>query len=561
MTCKAHFLSVVSLLIAILTIFIVLATPAQLTGEDQSPVKSTFASTPRYASPPLFLPTVTYGSGGLGATSVAVADVNRDGKPDLLVTNYCGEDCTQGRVDVLLGNGDGTFQPAVSYASGGSIASSVAVADVNGDGNADLVVTNFCTSSINCSALDGVFGSLGAVTVLIGNADGTFQSAVTYGSGGYGALSVAVEDVNGDGKPDLLVANHSPITNGSVGVLIGNGDGTFQTAVTYGSGGIDASWITVADVNGDGKPDVLVINQINGSGNGVLGVLLGNGDGSFKTAVPYGSGGYDSMSVAVADLNGDGKLDVLVTNFCPVSNSDCDNYRVSGTVGVLLGNGDGSFQPVVTYRSGGVFAWSVAVGDVNGDGKPDLLVTNYISSSVGVLLGNGNGTFQPAMTYDSGGNPTNFAAADVNGDGSPDVLVANYCMGNCTGEGVVGVLLNNRTCGTTSPLITLATTPTSLWPTNGKMVPVKVSGTISDTGCAVKTAGYAVNDEYGELQPTGSVTLGPGGAYSFTVLLRASRLGTDLNGRLYTITVSASNNAGKTASQTGYVIVPHDQGH
>jgi hypothetical protein len=84
---------------------------------------------------------------------------------------------------------------------------------------------------------------------------------------------------------------------------------------------------------------------------------------------------------------------------------------------------------------------------------------------------------------------------------------------------------------------------------------------ISDTSCAVKTAGYAVNDEYGELQPTGSVTLGPGGAYSFTVLLRASRLGTDLNGRLYTITVTASNNAGKTASQTGYVIVPHDQGH
>jgi hypothetical protein len=540
MTCKAHFLSVVSLLIAILTILIVLATPAQLTGEDQSPVKSTFASTPRYASPPLFRPTVTYDSGGQGATSVAVADVNRDGKPDLLVTNYCGDDCTQGRVDVLLGNGDGTFQPAVSYASGGSIATSVVVADVNGDGTADLVVTNFCTSSINCPALDGVFGSLGAVTVLIGNADGTFQSPVTYGSGGYGALSVAVEDVNGDGKPDLLVANHSPITNGSVGVLIGNGDGTFQTAVTYGSGGIDASWITVADVNGDGKPDVLVANQCIASKcpEGAVGVLLGNGDGSFKTAVPYGSGGFDSMSVAVADLNGDGKLDVLVTNLCPVSNSDCGNYRVSGTVGVLLGNGDGSFQPVVTYRSGGIDAWSVAVADVNGDGKPDVLVTNYISSTVGVLLGNGNGTFQPAMTYASGGNPTNFAAADVNGDGSPDVLVANYCKGNCTGEGVVGVLLNKPT---TSTAITATLDPSTYGQKITWTAKVTSSGGVTPTGKVEFTW---------SIYTIGSATLNSNGVATF------SR--SNLNADTYPLTavyVGEAANLGSTSPVLNQVVL------
>jgi hypothetical protein len=123
------------------------------------------------------------------------------------------------------------------------------------------------------------------------------------------------------------------------------------------------------------------------------------------------------------------------------------------------------------------------------------------------------------------------------------------------------VLLNNTPFCTTPPAVTLSATPRSLWPPNGKVVPVTVSGTITDTGCAITGAAYAVTDEYGQVQPSGPVTLGAGGAYSFTVLLQASRLGTDLDGRHYTITVSASNNAGKTESQTGSVIVPHDQGH
>jgi hypothetical protein len=123
------------------------------------------------------------------------------------------------------------------------------------------------------------------------------------------------------------------------------------------------------------------------------------------------------------------------------------------------------------------------------------------------------------------------------------------------------VLLNNTSQCTTPPVIALSATPKSLWPPNGKMVPVTFSGTITDTGCTVTTSSYAVRDEYGEVQPSGPVTLGPGGAYSFTVMLQATRLGTDLDGRLYTITVSASNNADNTGSQAGAVIVPHDQGH
>jgi hypothetical protein len=398
-------------------------------------------ATPAQASGLNFAPAVAYGSGGNEDYSVAVADVNGDGKPDLLVANYCvsNSNCASGTVGVLLGNGDGTFQTAVAYGSGGGSPYSVAVADVNGDGRPDVLVAN----------------ASGTVGVLLGNGDGTFQPAVTYASGGDDPVSVAVADVNGDGKPDLLVANYCAnvyCENGSLGVLLGNGDGTFQTAEAYDSGGRWAWSVAAADVNGDGKPDLLVVNQcvsIADCYNGTVGVLLGNGDGTFQTAVTYGSGGETTFSVAVADVNGDGKPDLLVAN------------QGGGMVGVLLGNGDGTFQPAVTYGSGGSEATSVAVADVNGDGKPDLLVATYTqpdSEMVGVLLGSGDGTFQPAVTYGSGGwDPFSVAAADVNGDGKPDLLVANYCVSNSNcASGTVGVLINISKYSTTTALASSA---------------------------------------------------------------------------------------------------------
>ena len=185
----------------------------------------------------------------------------------------------------------------------------LAVADVNGDGKPDILATIHCGTN-PCSSDD-------LVGVLLGNGNGTFQAAVTYSSGGYAAESIAVHDVNGDGKPDLLVSNqcasYGNCTNGGgVGVLLGNGDGTFQTAVSYSSTGI-ADSVAVADVNGDGKPDLLVgnycaPNNCPGGTTVTVAVLLGNGDGTFRTAVTYGSSGYAQPSVAVADVNGDGTL-------------------------------------------------------------------------------------------------------------------------------------------------------------------------------------------------------------------------------------------------------------
>jgi hypothetical protein len=349
-----------------------------------------------------FAPVVTYASGN-EPSSVAVADVNGDGKPDLVVVNYVvGNGNGSGSVGVLLGNGDGTFQTAVTYGSGGYEAVSVAVADVNGDGKPDIVVGNSIASDNP---------NQGSVGVLLGNGDGTFQTAVTYGSGGYYFPSVAVADVNGDGKPDLVVANCSQgggcggsSGNGVVGVLLGNGDGTFQTAVAYGSGGLEASSVAVADVNRDGKPDIVVANVCVNDDNcaGTVAVLLGNGDGTFQTAVTYGSGGYEAGSVVVADVNGDGKPDIVVLSVCAIGSS-------CGVVGVLLGNGDGTFQTAVTYGSGGYGASSVAVADVNGDGKPDIVVTNFGSDTVGVLINTSLGSTTTALT--SSPKPSNFGQA------------------------------------------------------------------------------------------------------------------------------------------------------
>ena len=389
----------------------------------------------------------SYSSAGYEAYAVAVGDVNSDGKADLIVANGCQStnQCGNGSVGVLLGNGDGTFQSARTYSSGGVAASSVAVADVNKDGYADLVVTNQCLDS-SCAS--------GGVSVLLGNGNGTFQAAQSYATGGLTAVSVAVGTFNGDKKVDLVVANQcqsSGNCNGTVGVLLGNGNGTFQSAQSYPSGGYAAVSVATGDFNGDGRTDLVVSNQCQSSGNcgnGNVGVLLGNGDGTFGSAKSYVSGGNNTAEVAVADLNGDGLADLVVANQCQAQGS-C----VVGSVSVLLGDGDGTFQAPQNYISSGVFAYSVGVGDWNGDRKLDLMVVNQCQTdencggTVTILLGNGDGTFQAPPNYASGGyDADSVAAGDLNRDGKLDLVVANLCPGsNCShgNNGIVSVLLGN----------------------------------------------------------------------------------------------------------------------
>jgi hypothetical protein len=262
-----------------------------------------------------------------------------------------------------------------------------------------------------------------------------------------------IGDVNGDGYVDIVTCNQ---TADSVSVLLGNGDGTFQTPVSYSSGGASAGPVAIGDVNGDGHPDLAVVNEYlsefdRSAGN--VSVLLNNGDGTFQPPVSYPVG-YGPGSVAIGDLNGDGHPDLVVAN------QSLNGY---GAVGVLLGNGDGTFQNPVNYTSGGVWADAVAIGDLNGDGNPDLAVTNMcaiggtgkcLRPTVFVLPGSGDGTFVGQYTARSlgGYDPQSIAIADVNGDGKPDLVVANFAAYGNHAHGSVGVLLNDLAAKTLTNL-------------------------------------------------------------------------------------------------------------
>jgi hypothetical protein len=434
---RTHAHSGVALFIFAVTILIALVAFVPLNGVGQSSGRSPHPGNRLQAkgsvsgssqpSSPLFLPAVTYGSGGDYPISVAVGDTNGDGKPDVVVANQ-----DSSTVGILLGNGNGTFGKAVTYNTGGEFPTSVAVGV---PGAAPVVVANLCAVKGACSDSGG---SGVGVLFAFGN-----PTAMTYSSGGSIARSVKIADVNNDGVPDILVANFCDTPNeadcgvntpGSVGVLPGV-DQTFFLEHTYLSGGAQTYSLAVADLNGDGKPDLVVAN----AGSDTVGILLGNGDGTFKKAVTYPAGFFPA-SVAVADVNGDGKPDLVVAN-------TQDNGN--GSVGVLLGNGDGTFASIVNYASGGNSPLSVAVADVNGDGKPDMVVANY-NYGVGVLLGNGDGTFRAPLIYSTGGNtPFSVAIADVNGDGKPDLVVVNANSND------IGVLLNNT--GVHSPTSTSLT--------------------------------------------------------------------------------------------------------
>jgi hypothetical protein len=418
-------------------------------------VRPAFDDAAQGTNGPIFVSHAKYNSGGAAPSSLAVADLNGDGKPDEVVLNQCttgnnGNCSGPGVVSVRLGNGDGTFQAAQTYNSGGYFAIQVAVADMNGDGKLDLVVLNLCLNFEYSGSTDG-----GSIAILLGNGDGTFQAAQSLTIGN-SPSSMAVGDVNRDGKTDLIVSyfcdvNANECSYGAVDVYLGIGDGTFQTPVDYSSGGYVTEEVILGDMNGDGNPDLLVANC--GSPDcfiGTVGVLVGNGDGTFQAAQTYNSGGVFAMAVTVGDVNGDGKLDLVVDNDC-LSPGFCNEPVVS----VLLGNGDGTLQPAQAYLAGGYGCSnsgycpvSIALADVDGDGKLDVV------APFNVLFGNGDGTFQSPVAYSTDScRRGQFAVADLNGDGKPDVSIANYFAKNGCGSTGLTILLNVSTLPTTTSLV------------------------------------------------------------------------------------------------------------
>jgi hypothetical protein len=326
--------------------------------------------------------------------AIAIGDFNSDGIPDLAVAVAGDENVT-----LLLGNGRGGFRRGRSFRVGAP-PSSVAVADLNHDGRLDLITANGADPS-----------QVGSVSVLLGNGDGTFQPTVNY-QAGLQPISVVVADLDGDGEADIVVADSYEFLGGNrISVMLGRGDGTLRKPVSYPSGTKPVA-LAVGDFNHDGNPDVVAVNYLGAS----LSVFLGNGDGTFRRQVLYPLIDRPE-AVAVADINGDGNLDLVVGIIDP-------DFGFGG-VGVLLGRPDGTFGQRSFFGFGAELNFfSVALGDLDGDGRLDLVAGD--SRGVTTFRGFGDGTFGLPTTYDVASPvPIALALGDLNGDRSLDIAVVS----------------------------------------------------------------------------------------------------------------------------------------
>jgi hypothetical protein len=317
----------------------------------------------------------------------AVADLNRDGIPDVVVPAY-----TPGDMDILLGNNDGTFGVRIAYTTG-ALPIAVAAADVNGDGHTDVLVLNHDSKTVNVFPGDGS-GHLGAPTDLATVDDPT---------------AIIVADLNHDGTPDIVVGSG---TSGMVSVYLGMGGGTFSPRADYAAAG-SVSALASGDLNGDGRPDVVAVSQA----SSVLSRFLSNADGtlgppmSFPCATPA-----TGRALAVADVNNDGFLDAMVLNVA--------GSRSFGSLSVFPGAGDGGFGTRID--NGVTFGSRLAAGDVNNDGKVDFVIVNSgTGMSFKVWLGAGNGTFTGLATQFLQQGTRTVNLGDVNLDGKLDIVTGH----------------------------------------------------------------------------------------------------------------------------------------
>jgi hypothetical protein len=391
--------------------------------------------------------------------SLVVGDFNGDGILDVAVVNYL----PFGSVEILLGNGDGTFRHFATYRVGVQ-PEYAATASFRGNGILDLVVGDSLSDSLY---------------IMLGNGDGTFQSPVAYATHERPA-NVSTGKFTGSGSVDVLILTGSRAQCNCIQVLPGNGDGTFGAPMTtHMPYGIQGYAVASGDFNNDGKLDVAV----SGSGyENQVDILLGNGDGTF-TPHGYYTVSETPQSVATGTFTGDKtKLDLAVAN------------GLGSSVSVLLGNGDGSFQQAVDYDT--FFPTWVIAQDLDGDGKIDLITSNpgllgVSPPGVTVLKGNGNGKFQPGVFYPAGSGPDEgyVAAGDFNGDHMLDLVTVNS-----DGEAIItllntGVVSFSPTTPLTFPSQAVGTTssPKAVKLTNTGSTDLKITSMTASTEFAVKS--------------------------------------------------------------------------
>lgn len=327
---------------------------------------------------------------------VALGDLDGDGNLDVVVANL-----GPGNVGVLLGNGDGTFAPQVTYMTS-LFPQSVALGDLDGDGHLDIAVTTGFNDSVG---------------VLLGNGDGSFGPEMSFNAIN-APESMALGDLDGDDDLDIVVPNSS---NDIVSVLVGNGDGTFAAPLTFAVGDAPQS-VALDDLDNDGDLDMTVANSQSDN----VSVLLNNGDGKFAAQTTFATSD-GPWSVALGDLDGDGDSDLAVAHLsASLSGSD---------VCVLLNNGDATFASHMTIASVSR-STDVRLSDLDGDKDLDVIVTDFGGFNAHVILNNADGTFAPQMSFFVGDSPWAVAIGDLDGNSSPDLVMTN------SGDDNIAVFLN-----------------------------------------------------------------------------------------------------------------------
>ncbi len=481
---------------------------------------------------------------GNDPVAIAIGDLNSDTKPDVIVTNAAESD-----VSVFIGEGNGSLLAATQgFSIGGSPTTRAVLADFNGDGDLDFVISDNQSS----------------IVLALGNGDGTFQATpvtdivVPAGSSNIGgAVSIASADFDGNGHPDFVVGQSSTTpglglvvfltqTDGtlskgvayapndslsyvavgkfinlgntdivasnsvtaSLEVLRGNGDGTFQAPISIVLPG-NTNGLVVADFNGDGSPDVAVAGQ-----DSVVYVLLNDGAGNLALSGTYPISGAGTELVA-ADINGDGRTDLCIT------------MSATSRVAVLLGSGTGSFTSVADFDTTMASTYGIAVGNLDSDILPDLVVTSPADGFIAIALGNGDGSFNPPHVYSTtmvpsplNPSPREVALSDVNGDGKLDIVYAN------SGDSAIGAFVGDGSGsfwpaefpmgGGTSGLV--------IADVNGDGLPdvVTADAHFSGVSVAYNNSGSLPTSNFIMTANSGVMEVAPGGSVTTVISLSAS---------------------------------------
>jgi Bacterial Ig-like domain (group 3)/FG-GAP-like repeat/FG-GAP repeat len=466
-----------------------------------------------------------FNNGALGSTKMATGDFDGDGKTDVIVFNASNVGGQPSTVLMLPGDGAGAFGTPVP-SSANLIPTLMTSMDANKDGKPDAVLAG--------SDLGGP-----KLAVLLNQGTGTFAAEHDYSLAGT-PISIATGDFNGDGALDIAVGVTTGASTGAVYVLLGRGDGTFGAPVKIDAS-VNPTSLAAGDLNGDGRADLIVVDQgvfsyVGGAGqlNGALHVYLGNADGSFSSAAVPTTSATNYAVAALGDMNGDGKLDLIVTG------------NIAGTVAgastpmlyALIGKGDGTFQAATSTTldvNYGIGATSIALADFDHDGHLDVALGD-VTAFTSVLLGHGDGTFtNAAMALAQ--QPSALLAADLNGDGYPELLIG--------ANNHLAVFANSNNWTAAAPPATVATTTALTSSANSVAAGQSVTLTATVTAAS------------GSTSPSGTVTFLDGTTTLGTGTLAAgiATFSANLAAGAHSLTASYGGASGFAASTSAVVNV------